>query len=75
MLTTITTFFTALSEAFKGFTSSKEHQSETQMLKIIKRYRIALDYAEKLIFLSDSTELKENKKYQWYRKKFFKYNN
>lgn len=75
MFTSVTAFFTALSEAFKSFTCSKERQSETQLLKIGKKKQLAIDYAEKIIFMADKTELKDNKTYIKYRKKFFKYNN
>lgn len=75
MLTTLTSFFTALAEAFKSITTNKENQSETDVIKTKKTKSKAVEYAEKLIFYVDETyQVKEDKNYQKLRKKFFKYN-
>lgn len=74
MPTFITAFFTAISEACKSFTTSKERQSETDVLKTKKKKSKAVEYAEKIIFMADKTELKDSRTYKHYRKLFFKYN-
>jgi len=74
MFTSITAFFTAMAEGFKSLTCSKERQSETLVIKRTNKTQKALDTAEKIIFMADSTELKESKQYQRLRKTFFKNN-
>ena len=75
MIESITAIFTAISEGFKSFTTTKEHQSETDVLKSLKKKNKAIEYAEKIIFLVDEyDELASTKKYQRLRKQFFKYN-
>ena len=75
MLSSITALFTAIAEGFKSFAITKEHQSETDVLKSLKHKTKAIEYAEKIIFLVDNyEELASTKKYQKLRKQFFKYN-
>ena len=60
---------------FKSITTHTQHQSENTILKDLKRKNLAIDYAEKLIFLADKEEtLASDKIYKFYRRKFFKYN-
>ena len=74
MITAITACFNGISNAFKCFTISKERQSETEVVKVKKRKDKAINIAEKIIFLAEQTSLRTNRKYQAYRKLFFKYN-
>lgn len=75
MNSAITAFFTALSEYFKSSTVSKERQSETTVIRDNKKDNKALNWAEKLIFYVDRNyDVAEDKDYQKYRSKFFKYN-
>ena len=75
MFSSISAFFIAISEGFKSFTTTKEHQSETGALKSLKKKTKAIEYAEKIIFLVDNyEELASTKKYQKLRNQFFKYN-
>ena len=74
MITAITACFDSISNAFKCFTTSKERQSETEVVKVKKRKDKAINIAEKIIFLADQTSLKDNRRYRAYRKLFFKYN-
>ena len=74
MYSVITAFFTSITEACKCLTTSKERQSETEVVKAKKRKDKAINIAEKIIFMADKTELKDNRRYKTYRKLFFKYN-
>lgn len=74
MIAAVTAFFTALAKACESFTTSKERQSETEVIKSKKKKTKAVEYAEKIIFLADKTELKDDRTYKRYRKLFFKYN-
>jgi len=74
MITAITACFNSISNAFKCFTTSKERQSETEVVRVKKRKDKAINIAEKIIFLADQTSLKDNRRYRTYRKLFFKYN-
>jgi len=67
------------SEFFSYEQTSVEHQSETHTIKTAKNTKKAIDYAEKIIFLCDEeikkySDEKTQKKYQKFRKCFFKYN-
>lgn len=75
MGTTLTAFFTALSEFFKSVTTCKEQQSETVVIKESKNSHKAINYAEKIIFyIEEKFDLSEDKQYQRLRRLFFKYN-
>lgn len=67
------------SQFFSYEQTSVEHQSETHTIKNSKNAKKAIDYAEKIIFLCDDeirkfSDQKTQKKYEKYRKCFFKYN-
>lgn len=67
--------FNSVSEVFKSITTHTAHQSESTILKELKKKDLAINYAEKLIFLADKEEnLSSDKIYKFYRRKFFKYN-
>ena len=71
----LSSIFTAISDGFKSFTTAKEHQSETDVLKSLKSKKKAVEYAEKIIFVVDKcNELSCSKDYQKLRKQFFRYN-
>jgi len=70
----LNSIFTSVSEIFKHSTTQKEHQSETEMLKTLKRKDKAINFAEKLIFLADKSDVSSTKLYKYYRRNFFKYN-
>ena len=76
MFASITAFFTALRESFIALSTCKEHQSETDLLKIKKSKNKAVDYAEQLVFYVESKypDIKSDKKYARLRRLFFKYN-
>lgn len=59
---------------FKDHTASTEHQSEGVLINKLKKKDLAIDYAEKIIFLADQTDMANTKLYKLYRRKFFKYN-
>ena len=74
--TSITAICTAISEACRSFTQCKRVQSESNIIKELKRKSEAIDYAEKIIALIDqsSESIKEDKAYRRYRRAFFKFN-
>lgn len=71
----ITAFFTAISKGFEFSTKKKDVQSETDVLKDLKRKRRAVNWAEKLIFhIEENYDLSKDKTYQRMRKNFFRNN-
>lgn len=70
----IKAIFDAINSGFTTVNTCKEHQAETDVIKTKKKKSKAIEYAEKIIFLADETELKDNRTYKRYRKLFFKYN-
>lgn len=64
----------SIAEIFKNSSTSKEHMSEKQMLDLLKKKSKAIDFAEKIIFLADDSDIGKLKLYKFYRTKFFKYN-
>lgn len=75
IFSSITAVFTSIAEGFRSLIAVKERQSETNVLKTLKKRVKAVDYAEKIIFMADKVEsLANDKHYQKYRKLFFKYN-
>jgi len=65
----------SLTAFFKDHTTTIEHQSEKVLINKLKKKDLAIDYAEKIIFLADQTDISRTKLYKLYRHKFFKYNN
>lgn len=74
MITAITALFVAIGKGLDTANSYKERQSETDVLKDKKKKAKAIEYAEKIIFLADKTELADSKEYKRLRKLFFKNN-
>lgn len=71
----LTAMFTAISEAFKSLTQCKQVQSESSILRELKRKSKAIDYAEKIIYIIDkSTLFEDDRAYKRYRRAFFKFN-
>ena len=64
----------SITAIFKDHTTTTEHQSESILINKLKKKDLAIDYAEKIIFLADQTDMMNTKLYKLYRRKFFKYN-
>jgi hypothetical protein len=83
MLSTLSTFFTMLTEAFKDLSIFKKRQSETRVLSNSKKDKQALKWALRIIALADTaylvdrygetTPLDNDKDYKKYKANFFKY--
>lgn len=69
--TAIANAITSLSDAFKGYI---DKLPTIKTIGTLKAQEKAINYAEKIIFLADETKLKNDKEYQHFREKFFKYN-
>lgn len=75
MLSSVVAFFSMLSESFKSLKECKSRQSETDVIKTKKNKEKAVEVAEKIIFyIENAYNVKEDKKYQRLKKRFFKYN-
>jgi len=69
--TAIANAITSISDAFKGYI---DKLPTIKTIGTLKAQEKAINYAEKIIFLADETDLKNSKEYQHFREKFFKYN-
>ena len=74
----IAAFFDALKSGFDFASTSKEHQSETAVIKGVKQSNRAVDAAERAILVADKyksmMKLKDRLDYQRWCKIFRKYN-